>query len=77
MKIGTPQLMTGAAVALGLFAVWFVFRGPGKASMTPTATERRQVEANTWFKGLTAQQTAIYNQAIGETERELRALGIL
>lgn len=77
MKIGTPQLMTGAAVALGLFAVWFVFRGPGKATLATSANAQRQASANTWFSGLTAQQTAMYNQAIGETERELRALGIL
>jgi hypothetical protein len=77
MKLGTNQLMTGAAVALGAFAVWFVFRGPGRATLDTTPAAQRQATADGWFKGLTAQQTAMYNQAIGETERELRAMGIL
>lgn len=39
--MNTQTALTGAAVALGVFALWYVFKGPGRVQAEPTAQAQR------------------------------------
>jgi hypothetical protein len=79
MTINANQLMTGAAVALGAFALWYVFRGPGKAAATQpaaTASGQRAAGVASYFSTLTGQNMALYQESLFESGAVMRALGV-
>lgn len=73
------QVITGAAIALGLFAVWYVWKGPGRApasAVTPAEQQRMSI-VGSWAAGLGFEGFRLPDQSRAETQDQLSRIGVM